>query len=1229
MEGNTYKFQKLTPIDDADLTLYKQALDFVFDNSDIRNVAISGAYGAGKSSVLKSYKKQSKKKFVHISLAHFEQPRKISSGIKQSNEKREQALVPQIDDEVKVKESVLEGKILNQLIHQIQPDKIPQTNFKVKKKVKSKSIATIVFSAMLILISIMHIQYFAAWNNYVLLLSDSILKKFLNIFTSPYSLILSGGICIIVLGMLLWQIIKAQKNKGLFRKLKFQGNEIEIFEESEDSYFDKYLNEVLYLFENANADVVVFEDMDRFNANRIFERLHEINTLANIQLEKENKCLRFFYLLRDDIFISKDRTKFFDFIIPIVPVVDSSNSYDQFIAHFKDGKILELFEESFLQGLSLYVDDMRILKNIYNEFIVYYNRLNITELDCNKMLGMITYKNIFPRDFSDLQLNQGIVYALFSKKDQFVEEEVATLDSLIEQAEAEIEQCKKEHLVAIRELDDAYSAKRGRIPSVYNNPKQHDELTKQYNEEYPIRKIAIENKINERLPELEANLSRLKKDKSRIENKPLKDIINRNNIDLVFQISVKNEVGREKTFTEIKDSDYFPLLKYLIWNGYIDETYADYMTYFYENSLTRIDKMFLRSVTDKRAKEYTYQLKKPALVISRLRLVDFEQEEILNFDLLSYLLQTSICKDNLTRLLLQLRDTKNFEFIGAFFDTERETKDYVKSLNSCWPQMFSYANNNGLLTEQQIRRYSIYTLYYSDKDSIQAVNGEGDLARYISGCSDYLDIDEPNIEKLIEAFILIGVSFGRINSNYSNAELFRAVYENSLYEINYDNISLMLKRFFEIKNESDIQHRGFTLIRLLPESPLSVHIESHLENYVQVALANSNGIIMDDEQDALYIMNHDEISSESCLEYVGQLKTKVQSIADVEDRNLWVHLLERDLVQYTAENIVEYFKTEELLDAILVNFINSEESAVDLKKTKEKHGDDMLKKFLRCAITCNELSNKKYSEILSSCGYYYENFSFEDISDEKMEIVIDQKVARMNLNSLIFVRKHYPEHVLYYIKRNIDEYVEIASKESFVLDEMLEILAWDIDDGIKLKLLGCTSTPISILDRGYSETVNEYILNNNLDSADLTNLFLTYDNWGDKVKEKIKILAIAGIANVINNSGKNAIQLQRTLFTSSSLTQTQKINLFIAELPNLEKDLCKEFLWLLDLREYEKIFETRSRPKYAITEVSTKLLTAFKKAGIIYQFEESEDKPGYYKIIRRQPINKSVETKLL
>lgn len=217
------------------------------------------------------------------------------------------------------------------------------------------------------------------WKNYLSSLPDNWFKTILTPSTHQYTLMVDGVLMVALLSFVVYRLISIQKNKNIFRKLNLKGNEIEIFEESDDSYFDKYLNEVLYLFENADADVIVFEDMDRFNANKIFERLREVNTLANIQLQKESKkVLRFFYLLRDDIFVSKDRTKFFDYIIPVVPVVDSSNSYDQFISHLKRGGIFEQFNESFLQGLSLYIDDMRLLKNIYNEFVVYYNRLNIT-----------------------------------------------------------------------------------------------------------------------------------------------------------------------------------------------------------------------------------------------------------------------------------------------------------------------------------------------------------------------------------------------------------------------------------------------------------------------------------------------------------------------------------------------------------------------------------------------------------------------------------------------------------------------------------------------------------------------------------------------------------------------------------------------------------------------------------------------------------------------------------
>ena len=64
-------FHKLTPKRDVDVSGYKEALDFVFSNDDIRNIAVSGAYSSGKSSVMESYREKRNKNFISISLAHF------------------------------------------------------------------------------------------------------------------------------------------------------------------------------------------------------------------------------------------------------------------------------------------------------------------------------------------------------------------------------------------------------------------------------------------------------------------------------------------------------------------------------------------------------------------------------------------------------------------------------------------------------------------------------------------------------------------------------------------------------------------------------------------------------------------------------------------------------------------------------------------------------------------------------------------------------------------------------------------------------------------------------------------------------------------------------------------------------------------------------------------------------------------------------------------------------
>ncbi|KOP69247.1 hypothetical protein AMS62_24315 [Bacillus sp. FJAT-18019] len=1146
---NIYKFQKLTPNDDVELKVYNDTFDFVFSNSDLVNVAISGAYGAGKSSVIASYKKKNNHiRFVHVSLARF----------KPSD----------TEDISQIKESVLEGKILNQLIHQIPSNKIPQTNFKVKRSVKARSFLISTLLTTILAFALLHIFLFQKWSKYVTLLPASQLRDILFTSTNKHALLVSGLLGAVILFIFLYKLVKVQMNRNVFRKISLQGNEIEIFGESNESYFDKYLNEVLYL-------------------------------------------------LRDDIFISKDRTKFFDYIIPVVPVVDSSNSYDQFISHFKEGGIFELFAESFLQGLSLYIDDMRLLKNIYNEFVVYFNKLNTTDLDCNRMLAMIAYKNLFPRDFSDLQLNKGMVFALFANKDEFISLEIERLNELANKKRNEIENVRKEHIISIQELDDVYDAKRSRTSNNWNyQQRQQQELEA----EHSVRKKAIEDKLNNQLPELEDELFHIEQEITLSQSKQLKEIINRENIDSIFKVTTTNEIGIESKFYDIKGSEYFDLLKYLIRNGYIDETYPDYMTYFYENSLSRVDKTFLRSITDKKTKEYTYQLKNKKLVISRIREVDFDQEEILNFDLLEYLLQTSDNEIFLNRFIRQLRETKNFEFVGAYFDSQRELPSYIMCLNHQWPEMFLLAVEGKYLSGKQIRLLSIYTLYYSNDDDIQAVNSEKCLTHYISSAKDYLNINEPNVDKLIHGFIELGVSF--IGINQANPELLEEVYINSLYEINFENLLLMLNKFYPIDEENDIYHRNYTLINSQPSSPLANYIEENISGYVNVLLLNCMDAITDDEKMAVQLLNNEKISNDQKSTYIELLRTPITLINEIDDANLWSSLLSNDLIKYSEENIIQYFRFSKELDPVLISFINGDANQLDFTEVKNNYENENAEEFFDAILICNELSNRKYREILITLDLSCDIFDKEGVSTEKFQIIIDEGIIQMNLETLHFIREHYSHQVLYFLERNIIEYVSIMTTEDFVLDEVVQILSLNIEDDIKIELLGITSEPISILDKRYSDAINVYILKNNLDFNDFAHLLKTFEQWVNEIQQIVYALARDNVGLIISHSMKISDNLLKILLGSDEIEYSQKIDLLISSLSDMDKEVCKEYLEVLDLVEYKKIFESRTRPKYEINTTNEKLLSAFKKKGWIYDYEIDNDREGYYKMIRNKQIAK-------
>lgn len=168
--------------------------------------------------------------------------------------------------------------------------------------------------------------------------------------------------------------------------------------------------------------MVVLEDLDRFKNTSIYTKLRELNQLLNLSQDIGRRIV-FVYALRDDIFrTSQERTKFFDYIIPVLPHTSVANSASQFVKEF--GAIVEnkndeyTLHKSFLNDVAPFIGDLRTIKAIVSDFKISSKRLN-SKLKKDNLLAIIIYKNLCPKDFELIYEGKGPVYDTFAKESEF------------------------------------------------------------------------------------------------------------------------------------------------------------------------------------------------------------------------------------------------------------------------------------------------------------------------------------------------------------------------------------------------------------------------------------------------------------------------------------------------------------------------------------------------------------------------------------------------------------------------------------------------------------------------------------------------------------------------------------------------------------------------------------------------------------------------------------------
>lgn len=1243
-----YEFQKLTPSDNVDLGIYENALEYVFTNDDIKNIAISGIYGAGKSSMMESYKKLCpEKKFMHISLAHFE----ITDGEKENDQN-----------------AALEGKIINQLIHQIAPKDIPQTNFRIKKDIdENKTLFVALFSTIFIAITCF-LRFKNTWENMINGFTCAFLKKLLYFTTTKEMEFVLGAVALFILGKVIYEIIILQKSTKLFRKFNFQGNEIEVFEESKDSYFDKYLNEVLYLFEHIDVDGIIFEDIDRYNSTLIFGKLREINYLLNVRNKsigdgEQRKTIRFFYLLRDDIFESKDRTKFFDFILPIVPVVDASNAYDKFIEYFKNANLLDLFDEEFLQGLSLYVDDMRVLKNICNEFVIYYERLktSFTEKSNNKLLAMITYKNLFPKDFGELQVGRGYVYTLFSSNEVFKQKEINRLQEEIEKLQVENMKIDSEMCNSIDELNALYFVINGRITVDRNEEKSYKSRTDfvkalmsskniirynnsynpgtpisidaekkamEENAEYIERKKLIERKASKEVYKNNQKIERMRQDIEKLGSVYLRDLITRSNDKEIFSVNYVNELKEEDKFEEIKRSPYFALITFLIRNGYIDETYPDYMTYFYANSITANDKVFLRSVTDKIAKPYDYEINNVPLVISRMRVVDFNENESLNIHLLDELLNNKEKYENqLSNLLANLWINLPEKFLEEFLQKSKERKQFVREFNYLFGGVCTSIIDMEHISKEVKRQYVIDTLCLCSDEIIRENNENNELVEFIEGDSEFISVQDVDDEQVKSRLKALNIKFKAINMEKAIPSLLNYVYANDLYRIEFAMIHNMLNHFYSAYIKEDIEKKCLSLIMDKQEEPLCIYIKKNLNTYIET-LAASRCETCDVLETAIYVLNCEDVSDENKEKYIALNKTTFSFLNEINSKHLWSFIISKERVDKNIGNIYDYYYLSgNGMDNFLIAYVNSfaELPELDDADLEDKYGDSAKETIFMDIINCNDIDNDKYESLLLSFNLVCTELENTKLQMEKIDVLVGHDILEMNEDNLLMMRENYPDKCISFIIRNTKKYVEILHDDIYLTPEMLQLLHEKIDDELKIELLQYETRPISIRGKGYSPKIEEYIVGNLFDSKDYEYLV----QWYPKNRPNLRKLIFDIMVGQIQDISDVDCILHMDLF--NSLMQTDRISIEDKKLViakqiemGMENLFVEKIFEQLSLNEYTQLLGGK-RPKILASTDNEKLLNALLFRKWISSYEVSKDDNEYFQTYGR--MRKKGETR--
>ena len=417
--------------------MYVDALNNAIQQDEVTNIALSGPYGVGKSSILEGFWDEHPGAiFISLSTLGFSQP-----AASKSPKSSDGSISPQTNQ--------IQKEIVKQLLYRKPPNELPASRFKRIQKPDWKQ--SLVVSALIGFILTIVIAAIGGFSK-IPKVCDSAWWEFGVKFVCLWLLL---SLSVWFASKYLQGTVHLDKFTAGPATLALSGSD----NGNDDSYFDRYLDELIYFFEMSTCRIVVFEDIDRFGNWEIFEELRELNTLLNNaeqlqdkKSESDKNEIVFIYAMKESIFepqavpdtdeVAKDnqdraiqeiqkacRTKFFDVIIPVVPFVTHRSARD-LVRQELEGVKPKVSDE-LIDRVAKYVPDFRLLRSVCNEYTIYARFIlgdNKLKLEPDNLFALMLYKSVHLKDFERIHLGQSKLGEVYQMSLRVIENRISAVN---------------------------------------------------------------------------------------------------------------------------------------------------------------------------------------------------------------------------------------------------------------------------------------------------------------------------------------------------------------------------------------------------------------------------------------------------------------------------------------------------------------------------------------------------------------------------------------------------------------------------------------------------------------------------------------------------------------------------------------------------------------------------------------------------------------------------------